>query len=54
MGDILYATRSSILPGIWCRKVKKYRVYETVMDAVEVFEHGVRASANVGNIEECI
>jgi len=54
MGDILYATRSSFLPGIWGRKVKKYGVYETLTDVLEVFEHGGRASAKVGNIEECI
>jgi len=54
MADILYATRSSVLPGIWCRKVKNYGVYETLMDALEVFEHGGRASAKVGNIEEWI
>jgi len=54
MGDILYATRSSVLPGIWRRKVKKYGVYETLTDALEAFEYGGRASAKVGNMEECI
>jgi len=54
IGDILYATGSSVLPGIWGRQVKMYGVYETLTNALEVFEHGARASAKVGNIEECI
>jgi len=53
-GDILKATRSRVLQGIWLRKVKKYGVYETLTDVLEVFEHSSRASAKVGNIEDYI
>ena len=34
--------------------MKEYGVYETLTDALRVFEHSGRQSAKVGNIEECI
>jgi len=54
MGDILHATSRSVILGIRWRKGKKYGVYKTLTDALEVFEHGGRVSAKVGNIKDCI
>jgi len=44
VGDILYLIWRSVMPGIWGKQVKKYGVYETLMDAMEVFKYSGRAS----------